>query len=98
MRQTHARPAPRIVSPRVLRTRAGRQVRSPPRPGHTGERELLNLLLAPSPDLIFIKDTAGRYIRPNRADAALLGLDAPADVVGKTDFDLVSTATARAFR
>jgi two-component system, chemotaxis family, CheB/CheR fusion protein len=52
------------------------------------ERYLLNSLLRSVPDAIYFKDTRGRFIRFNHAMAARLGIDDPADAIGKTAFDL----------
>jgi PAS domain S-box-containing protein len=60
------------------------------------ERHLLHTLLDHLPDAIYFKDSAGRFIRVNRATAALLGLDDPAQAVGKTHFDFFPEANARA--
>ncbi len=51
------------------------------------ERQLLNALLANTPDNIYFKDVGGRFIRISRAQAQFLGLNDPADAVGKTDHD-----------
>jgi two-component system CheB/CheR fusion protein len=60
------------------------------------ERYLLNSLLRTVPDAIYFKDNRGRFIRFNHAMAARLGLADPADVIGKTAFDLPDQATAMA--
>ena len=52
------------------------------------ERYLLNSLLRSVPDAIYFKDTRGRFIRFNHAMAARLGIEDPADAIGKTAFDL----------
>jgi PAS domain S-box-containing protein len=39
------------------------------------------------PDQIYFKDTQGRFIRNSRSQANLLGLNDPAQAVGKSDFD-----------
>jgi PAS domain S-box-containing protein len=53
------------------------------------ERNLLQALLDNSPDYIFFKDRASRFIRTNKAHAQnLLGISDPREVEGKTDFDL----------
>jgi diguanylate cyclase (GGDEF)-like protein/PAS domain S-box-containing protein len=62
------------------------------------ELDLLSVLMHHSPDIIFFKRADGRYIRTNFADAALLGFDDPAQVVGKTDFDLFPPQSACTIR
>jgi PAS domain S-box-containing protein len=49
------------------------------------------------PDAIYFKDTAGRFLRVNRAQAATMGLAQPKDALGKTDFDFQPVELARAF-
>ncbi|HET7840366.1 MAG TPA: PAS domain S-box protein, partial [Terriglobia bacterium] len=51
-------------------------------------RSTLNLILDMVPQSIFWKDLEGRYLGCNRVFAAAVGLDDPARIVGKTDFDL----------
>jgi PAS domain S-box-containing protein len=60
------------------------------------ERHLLHTLLDHLPDAIYFKDTAGRFLRVNKAVADLLGLDDPAHAVGKTHFDFFPEENARA--
>ncbi len=52
------------------------------------ERYLLNSLLRTVPDAIYFKDAGGRFIRANQAMAGRLGLQRPAEAVGKTAFDV----------
>ncbi len=52
------------------------------------ERYLLNSLLDSSPDHIYFKDLKSRFLRVNMAQARQMGFDSPAELVGKTDFDL----------
>ncbi|MBN1259483.1 MAG: GAF domain-containing protein [Anaerolineae bacterium] len=50
------------------------------------------------PDTIYYKDTAGRFVRVNPAQAQMLGASSPDEVVGKTDFDFFAEEFAsRAF-
>ena len=51
------------------------------------ERNLLRSVIDNLPDLIFLKDTEGRYLLDNTAHQRWLGFDDPADVLGRTVFD-----------
>jgi len=55
---------------------------------------LLDFLLENTPDRIYFKDTAGRFLWANRALAEMLGLADTADAMGKTDFDLLTSEHA----
>ena len=57
---------------------------------------LLQALMDTMPDQIYFKDTQCRFIRNSRAQATLLGLSDPVEVIGKTDFDFFPHA-ARAY-
>ncbi len=59
------------------------------------ERDLLHTLMDNLPDSIYFKDTKSRFLRINRAMAALLGLKDPDEAVGKTDYDFFSEEHAR---
>ena len=48
---------------------------------------LLQVLLDHMPDQIYFKDAQSRFIKNSRSQARALGLNDPADVVGKSDFD-----------
>ena len=51
------------------------------------ERDLLRTIIDNIPDLIFVKDRAGRYILANAGGIRQLGAESIDDVVGKTDYD-----------
>jgi len=60
------------------------------------ERARLLLTLMDSiPDSIYFKDEKSRFTMVNRGKAAKSGLSDPAEVIGKTDFDLFSDRHAR---
>lgn len=48
---------------------------------------LLQALMDNMPDHIYFKDLQSRFIRNSKSQATLLGLNDPAEAVGKTDFD-----------
>lgn len=49
---------------------------------------MLNLILDTIPQSVFLKDKQGKYLGCNRVFAIAAGLNDPAEIVGKTDFDL----------
>lgn len=53
--------------------------------GH--EQHLLRTFMDNTLDFIYFKDTAGRFVRVNRAMARLVGLSIPDELIGKTDHD-----------
>jgi PAS domain S-box-containing protein len=60
---------------------------------------LLRQVLETIPYMVFWKDRESRYLGCNRAFAAAAGLSDPADIVGRTDFDLPwSTPESEAYR
>lgn len=61
------------------------------------ERDRLQTLMSNLPDVIFIKDTNGRFVMANPALAKLYGRSSPAAIIGKTDFDFVPYVVAQAF-
>lgn len=58
------------------------------------ERNLLRTLIDAIPDPIAVKDRSGRFLLLNRANAAALGLQHPAEAVGRTDADFQPLAEA----
>lgn len=52
--------------------------------------EYLTTLMDSVPDCIYFKDLKSRFIRINKAHAALFGLKDPAEARGKSDFDFFS--------
>ena len=61
----------------------------------TQEQNLLHALMDTSPDHIYFKDTACRFIRINKATANKHGLHHPAEAIGKTDFDFFTDEHAK---
>ena len=51
------------------------------------ERDMLRTLMDHLPDLIFVKDTEGRFVTANTAIVRVLGAKSLQDVIGKTDAD-----------
>jgi PAS domain S-box-containing protein len=51
------------------------------------ERDLMYNLMENVPDFIYFKDINGGFTRVNRAFESALGVELPASVLGKTDFD-----------
>ncbi len=51
------------------------------------ERDLLKTIIDNVPDLIYVKDRAGRFVTANAALINLLQLSGPEELVGKTDYD-----------
>ena len=62
------------------------------------EQFLLHALLDNVPDSIYFKDEASRFIRVNRGLAAKFGVEDPAEILGKSDFDLFTEEHARPAR
>ncbi|MDB4557759.1 PAS domain-containing protein [bacterium] len=55
--------------------------------GLARERDLLKTIIDNVPDLIYVKDRAGRFVTANAALLRLLKLDSPSELVGKNDYD-----------
>ncbi|QDT03564.1 Signal transduction histidine-protein kinase BarA [Rubripirellula lacrimiformis] len=51
------------------------------------ERDLLKTIINNVPDLIYVKDRAGRFVTANASLLNLLKLDSPDDLLGRTDYD-----------
>ncbi|MGE5351453.1 MAG: ATP-binding protein [Acidobacteriota bacterium] len=51
------------------------------------EKDLLYSLMNHIPDTIYFKDKDSRFVRVNRAQAQVLGLNDPEEAIGKSDFD-----------
>src|SRR5262245_41094283 len=76
---------------------AGEPVASGNTSNSAADNDLLQILMERIPDTIYFKDTTGRFLRVNRAQAEVMGLRRPEDAVGKTDFDFQPLELARAF-
>jgi PAS domain S-box-containing protein len=59
------------------------------------EQSLVETLMEAFPDHIYFKDRESRFIRVNKAMAAVFKLQDPADAIGKTDFDFFLPEHAR---
>jgi len=62
------------------------------------ERMLLRTLIDNLPDLIYVKDEAGRFLVVNTATLRHFGAVRQEDVVGKTDFDFFPLELASRYR
>jgi PAS domain-containing protein len=51
------------------------------------KNDLLNHIVNALPDLIFAKDLTSRFLVANKATARVMGVDDPAELIGKTDMD-----------
>jgi len=61
------------------------------------ERGILRALIDNVPDLMYVKDAQSRFVVANASLARSLGLDSPADMVQKTDFDFYPEKLAARF-
>ena len=60
----------------------------------TEERDLLRAALTQAPDFHYVKDRQSRFVEVNQMTAIFNGYEKAADMVGKTDFDLVEKERA----
>ncbi|HOI32479.1 MAG: PAS domain S-box protein [Bacteroidales bacterium] len=51
------------------------------------ERELMNALMDTIPDTIYFKDTGSNFLRVNKAQLKVLGVEKQKEAIGKSDFD-----------
>ncbi|TWU55187.1 PAS domain-containing protein [Rubripirellula reticaptiva] len=58
------------------------------------ERDLLKTIINNVPDLIYVKDRAGRFVTANAALLNLLALDSTDQLLGRTDYDFSSPEMA----
>jgi diguanylate cyclase (GGDEF)-like protein/PAS domain S-box-containing protein len=59
------------------------------------DRYLLDTFLEHTPDSVYFKDAKSRFLRISCALAERLGIEDPADAIGRTDFDFFSDNHAR---
>lgn len=62
------------------------------------ERNLLRTLIDNVPDLIYFKDSAGRYILNNRAHLRSIGAESQEDVLGKSSYDFHPAELAKKYQ
>ncbi len=62
------------------------------------KRFILEQAFYNTPGHVYWKNTRGVYLGCNYSNAKTLNLESPADIIGKTDFDLVWRKNAKAFR
>jgi PAS domain S-box-containing protein len=62
------------------------------------ERDLLRILMDHIPACIYFKDAESKFLRINRGQAALLGVNDPAEALGHSDADYFDAAVARKTR
>ena len=53
------------------------------------ERDLMRTIIDNIPSFIYVKDRSGRFRVANTAAAKLMGVDHPAELTGKTDYDFL---------
>jgi PAS domain S-box-containing protein len=61
------------------------------------KRKQLRSLIDAMPDSIYIKDRGSRFVVANKQIAAVMGVEHPRDVIGKTDFDFYEEEIAREY-
>ena len=61
------------------------------------ERRMLRTLIDHLPVCLYVKDTAGRFLLNNLANARMLGVTAESEIVGKTVFDFFPAEIARLY-
>ncbi len=61
------------------------------------ERDRLQTLMNHLPDVIFIKDTSGRFLMANPALVKLYGAESPEDLIGRKDEDFIPQSLADHF-
>ena len=62
------------------------------------ENDLLRTLIDNLPDLIYVKDTASRFLVANIAEARLMGAATPEELLGKSDADYFPAELADKYR
>ena len=65
---------------------------------HMMAEHLLEVLVDNLPDLVYVKDTQGRYVVDNATHRKFLGLSIPEQVAGKTAYDFYSREMAERIR
>ena len=60
------------------------------------ERKMLRALIDNIPDLLYVKDTAGRFVIANPQAALAVGANSQEEIIGKTEFELLPLERAAA--
>jgi len=63
----------------------------------TGELEMLRVVMASVPDLIYVKDLQSRFLFANQGTADVMGAASGEELRGQSDFDYYSTEIAAGF-
>jgi PAS domain S-box-containing protein len=61
------------------------------------ERNLLRTLVDNLPDLIYVKDTRSRFVLANAETARIMGVEAPDELIGRTDSDFYPAELAEQY-
>ena len=81
----------------ISRLRAKAETRKRDGESTISELTMLRAVIANLPDLIYVKDSASRFLLANQGVADAVGIATGADLLGKTDFDFFPEELAASF-